>query len=295
MNTQHSILFAAPVLAAAACLAGCHGDRSDKPPRQFLPDMDDSPKFKPQTKAEFFADGRSMRLPVPGTVAFSRQNMDRDVLITKPEWAYPFIAQRSNLLKSSWEFYEGAVPARLDDGSIRYDSTGKVFAKVVDRIPLDLTPELIARGQERFNIYCAACHGYEGDGKGMVGDPNRPTGWVGGARNLLETQYQDPTNLKGKDGYLFYVARQGFYDATKTQKMPGYAHALDAVDAWAVVAWLRVLQESKNGTPADIPADKVQAMNTQRAELQAAKAKAAEEARKIEEAKKGAQNPGGTP
>src|SRR6185503_827376 len=61
------------VLAGAALvggLAGCRGERSEKPPRQFLPDMDDSPKMKAQVKTEFFPDHRSMRPKVPGTVAF---------------------------------------------------------------------------------------------------------------------------------------------------------------------------------------------------------------------------------
>ncbi len=46
-----------------------------QPPRQFLPDMDDSPKWKPQTQSEFYSDGRAMRQPVAGTVPFG-QNTD---------------------------------------------------------------------------------------------------------------------------------------------------------------------------------------------------------------------------
>src|ERR1051326_5782606 len=65
-------LLALAALGALAAIslstAGCRDERSDEPPHQFLPDMDDSPKFKPQTETEFFADGRAMRPAVKGAV-----------------------------------------------------------------------------------------------------------------------------------------------------------------------------------------------------------------------------------
>lgn len=238
---------------------GCRGDRSEKPPRQFLPDMDDSPKWKPQSEQEFFADSRGMRPEVSGTVPFSRTNVGRDWMVmsseARPVWYDRMLADRADLLREQWESYEGAIPKKLTDGKIDWaaTSTGD-FAKVVDRIPptVSVSEALLRRGEERFNIYCATCHGYEGDGKGTVG-----VQWTGGARNLREAAYRDPNSPKAKDGYLFYVARHGFRDATGAEKMPGYGHALSAYDSWAVVAWLRVLQETsvRNGTaPAATPA-----------------------------------------
>src|SRR6185436_12554681 len=58
------------LLAFAGSLTGCRGERSKERPRQFLPDMDDSPKWKAQVKSEFFKDNRTMRPKVAGTVAF---------------------------------------------------------------------------------------------------------------------------------------------------------------------------------------------------------------------------------
>ena len=55
MQHTRTILILAGLALAGGLLSGCRGDRSDKPPRQFFPDLDDSPKFKPQTKSEFFA------------------------------------------------------------------------------------------------------------------------------------------------------------------------------------------------------------------------------------------------
>ncbi|MEL7240373.1 MAG: hypothetical protein AAGK78_16055, partial [Planctomycetota bacterium] len=60
------------VASAAGLLAGCRGERTDKPPRQLFPDMDDQPRFKVQRGTEFFTDGRTMRPVVEGTVPFGR-------------------------------------------------------------------------------------------------------------------------------------------------------------------------------------------------------------------------------
>ena len=62
-------------VGAVGVMGGCRGERSERPPRQFLPDMDDSPKWKAQSKSEFFVDSRTMRSKVPGTVAFGEYSI----------------------------------------------------------------------------------------------------------------------------------------------------------------------------------------------------------------------------
>src|SRR5690606_25558390 len=59
-------------LAAVLGAGGCRGERSDHPPRQFFPDMDDQQRWNPQSQSPFFADGRTMRPRVEGAVAFGR-------------------------------------------------------------------------------------------------------------------------------------------------------------------------------------------------------------------------------
>src|SRR3954470_16726593 len=99
MNT-HTTTWRAGTGAALALallgagLAGCRGDREEKPPRQFFPDMDDQPKWKPQSQSEFFVDGRTMRKPVAGTVPFGRNDF-----VTDAPWSKDFMDQRSDLLK----------------------------------------------------------------------------------------------------------------------------------------------------------------------------------------------------
>lgn len=222
----HAATAAALIGLSAALLTGCRGDREDKPPRQFFPDMDDSPKWKAQSETEFFPDQRTMRPPVEGAVAYGRWGYNTPELLADEALAEQ-VLDRADLLAEDDAFYRGRGP----DG--RYITT----------IPTDVTPELIARGRERFNIYCAVCHGYTGSGDGMVGQ--RWTGLT--VANFHDPKYTDPNepDQKSADGYLFNVALDGIIDPnTGAIRMPPYRHALSERDAWAIVAYIRVLQES---------------------------------------------------
>lgn len=243
MNMKHNNLtHLAGVLAVAGLLgslAGCRDDRESAPPRQFFPDMDDAPKWKPQTKSEFFADGRSMRRPVAGTVPFSRVNFAPNLFHTdaRPDWAAGYDMKRAELLKDGDNYYEG----KGSDGLY------------IDRIPVEVTKEMLLKGQEKFNIFCAVCHGFTGDGKGVVGAQ-----WSYPLPTYHDEKYKkpDPRTPGGqihKDGYLFHTALYGVFDVTGAQKMPGYKHALSEHDAWSVVAYIRALQRTHEGVAADVP------------------------------------------
>ncbi|MCC6677021.1 MAG: cytochrome c [Phycisphaerales bacterium] len=231
-----SAALAAGLCAGILLLPGCRDTRSDKPPHQFFPDMDDQPKWIPQTRSQFYADERTMRQPVKGTVAFGRVQFINDA-----GWAAPFMRERDILLKDDDRIFLGVAA----DGSWLRD------------IPVPVTEALVKRGQDRFNIYCSVCHGYTGDGKGMVGDSTKPTGWSYPLPNFHDAKYTDKANSadrKAYDGYIFNVARNGVI-LEGQQKMPGYAHALNEYDAWAVVSYIRALQAAQSGTLADITAE----------------------------------------
>jgi len=234
-RTFHPLL-AAALAAGAILLPGCRDTRSDKPPRQFFPDMDDQMKWVPQTQSQFFVDGRTMRQPVKGTVAFGRVSFKPDA-----QWAGPFRHEREILLKDDDRVFLGVA----EGGDWLRD------------IPIPVTEAMIKRGQERFNIYCSVCHGYTGDGKGMVGDSSKTTGWSYPLPNFHDPKYTDKAasqDRKAYDGYIFSVARNGVVIEGQ-QKMPGYAHALDEFDAWSVVAYLRALQASQSATLADVASE----------------------------------------
>lgn len=227
-------LLAATLAVTGLAASGCRDTRSDKTPHQFFPDMDDQPKWNPQTKSEFFADQRTMRQPVKGTVAFGRVRFVSDA-----DWAQPFMEERDVFLKEDDRVYLGT------------SSDGHYLAD----IPVKVDERLILRGQERFNIYCSACHGYDGAGTGMVGQQ-----WSYPLPTFHDVKYLDKSLADGKalDGYIFHVIRNGVV-SEGVQKMPSYAHALDEHDAWAVVAYIRTLQASHRGTIGDVAeADRVE-------------------------------------
>lgn len=232
-------------VAGAAVMPGCRGDRSDEPPRQFFPNMDNNPRWNPQDSSEFFADGRTMRPPVDGTIAHARWGYNDHTRI-----AEPFNAERRDLLGEDDAFYRG----RAGEG------------QYVERIPIPVTEELILRGQERFNIYCAACHGYAGDGQGMVG-----ARWSTPIPSYHVPALKDPRSADGRgtDGYIFHTAMNGVIRPDGTPSMPPYGHALSPRDAWAVVAYIRVLQASHEGTLADVPPDRRQQLLREREQMPA--------------------------
>jgi mono/diheme cytochrome c family protein len=229
----------------AGGLAGCRGDRDDKPPHQFFPDMDDMPRWKAQTQSDFFPDHRTMRQPVPNTIAYSRVPMDAILSgAQQPDWSTPFVEQRDDLVKEGDAFYLG----KNADGSF------------VDVMPVRVTKQLLQHGQAKFTIYCAVCHGYEGDGLGIVGDTtkDRPFSWSYALPNWHDAKYRmqdpaDPASQKHKDGFLFNTARNGVVNPQGAMLMPPYKHALSERDAWAVVAYVRALQRSHLGTAGDLP------------------------------------------
>ena len=125
------------VVVLLLSVMGFRGLRSTRPPIEVFPDMDHQAKYKPQAGSKFFADGRADR-PLPaGTVPFGRDARQADP-------AY---------LRADDFRYEG----KLADGSF-----GRGFPA-----GLDITGAFIERGQGRYQIYCAPCHGTLGDGNGI--------------------------------------------------------------------------------------------------------------------------------
>lgn len=234
------------LIASLAVLPGCRGDRTDKPPRQFFPDMDDQPKVMPQTKTPFFEDGRSDRPLVARTVPFGSTAHD-PALIEGADWAGSVRSDRERMLRADQTYAFGLLSGSTPEQPV-----------YADFMPVQVSRELIIRGRERFDIYCSACHGYTGKGDGTVG-----VLWSYAPANLLSDLYRDRSTDQGKDGYLFHITRQGLKNPDGTYRMPGYAHAVDEQDAWAIVAYIRALQASQ-GVPLNQldPADRARLTQT---------------------------------
>ncbi len=246
-------LHAAAALAAGlvvSALAGCRGDRSNEPPRQFFPSLDDQPKYQVQEHSEFFPDGRTMRNPPAGTVAFGwTYALDYGSSPDERREAEHRISiERAGLLRESDALYRGvnSEAAYLERMPIR-DVLGLGDGETVEP---EMVQPLIRKGQERFNIYCIVCHGGVGDGQGAVG-----IRWNGIVPSFHDPKYQRGGE-KGQDGFLFHTILNGVPNPAgvlPAMKMPSYAEKISTHEAWAIVAYLRSLQESWSADFEDLP------------------------------------------
>jgi mono/diheme cytochrome c family protein len=117
--------------------------------------------------------------------------------------------------------------------------TGKIAGQPVDQFPFAIAHEDLARGQQRFNIYCTPCHGRLGDGNGMV---------VQRGLRQAASYHQDRLRQE-KVGYFYDVITNGF------GAMQGYAEQIPVRDRWLIVAYVRTLQHSQYAPVADVPSD----------------------------------------
>jgi mono/diheme cytochrome c family protein len=179
---------------------------SPLPRIHLIQDMDKQPRRGPQTSHSWFVDGRAMRQPVSGTIP-------RGPLRSSPEFRGYRLRRDADSGAESPEFLT-EIPA--------------IWAG---------DPSLSARGQDRFTIYCALCHGPGGMGDGPIHQRAvelKEPKWVP-ATNLMTQEIRDR-----KDGQLFQAITDG------VRNMPPYRAQIHPRDRWAIVAFLRDLQ---NRTP----------------------------------------------
>lgn len=131
-------------------------------------------------------------------------------------------------------------PGTVSRGDLRADDalfTGKVDGKLVEEFPMTITEEVIARGQNRFNIYCAPCHSKLGDGNGMIVQRgvSRPP------------SYMEDRLTTSPVGHFYDVITNGY------GRMYSYNQQLPVRDRWAIVAYVRALQAAGHGSIEDVP------------------------------------------
>jgi mono/diheme cytochrome c family protein len=160
--------------------------------------MHDQPKYLPLRESTFFADGRSARTPVEGTVA----------------------------------------RGQLRDDTLLY--TGKADGQDATIFPFPVDAAVMARGRERYDIFCSPCHARTGLGDGLV----------------VRRGYRRPPTLHDERlrdapvGHFVDVITNGF------GAMPDYASQIGAADRWAIAAYIRALQLSGRAALADVPPDR---------------------------------------
>jgi mono/diheme cytochrome c family protein len=186
---------------------------SDAPRVSFVQDMGTQPKFREQQTNDLFADGRADRLPIPGTVA--RGQLEED-----DHYYRGYTRVGGTPAKPEFKFYD-------------------VFPEDVK-----VNEALVQRGRQRFNIYCSACHGYDGHGHGAVNEraselqqlqqDSKDTTWTPAADLTSGLVPSRPV------GHIFNTINVGI------RTMPGYGAQVPVADRWAIVAYVRALQLSEN-------------------------------------------------
>ncbi|MDB4678779.1 DUF3341 domain-containing protein [Rhodopirellula sp.] len=235
---------------------------SDLPRFHIFFDMDFSPSKDAQQGSTLFADGRAMRTDVPGTIARGESGYDLDFMtgvqmdklsaVDKPG------AERLVRLTLGPIGPQDEGPADSAEEEVGEDDAPKAPG-VMETIPwltanpLGNSREVLERGQKYFGIYCSVCHGLNGGGNGLVNRraikilPTQKTqNWIPPSSLHQESLYAE----NYAEGKLFSTISNGI------RKMPGYAGQIKTKDRWAIVAYVRALQQSRNATLDSVPSDR---------------------------------------
>jgi mono/diheme cytochrome c family protein len=212
-----SLLFTIALVA----ILGFRGEKSTGSPIEVFPDMVRQMKVRAQAPSGFFADGRGPRLPIAGTVPIG-YDMPKPETIANPAAAAAAPPTRAHVAFSA--------------GTDYYD-TGKMADHWGTGIPVEVTPQLMQCGRERFNITCAMCHGATAAGNGITKQYGLAT----------VVTLQDDRIRKMADGEIFNTITNG------KNTMMAYGPNVTVADRWAIIAYLRALERSQNATAADVP------------------------------------------
>jgi mono/diheme cytochrome c family protein len=207
------------LILAALCLlaAGCRRD------------MQDQPKSIAYRENNFYKDGTGSRPLVQGTVPRGYLREDRALYLGKKP-AGP--AQTS-----------GQPPTNPQNPSTPSAATGTttnasnstspnaLYPDDVETFPFAITSKDLERGQERFNIFCSACHGKTGYGDGMVARR--------GFNKPAPANYHQDRLRQAPVGHFFDVVTNGW------GAMPSYASQVPVEDRWRIIAYIRALQLSQ--------------------------------------------------
>ncbi|MCG8650719.1 MAG: cytochrome c, partial [Pirellulales bacterium] len=258
-------------------------------------DMDFSPAKDAQLGSTLFADGRAMRLDVPGTVARGQMTDDPNfltgidveklALIDEPraERLVRILQDPQETATQEEDQAESSAKAESsDEPASETDAAAAQPASVMDTTPwlannpLTVDEDLIRHGKKHFEIYCSVCHGMNGGGNGLV---NRRAQSLSQSTWIPPSKLSDPTLYADKypDGKLFSTISNGI------RKMPGYAGQIRPSDRWAIVAYVRALQKSQDASIDLVPAGQREAIRKRQEEVKQKLAEQAEAERKRQE------------
>ncbi|HKC63927.1 MAG TPA: cytochrome c, partial [Pyrinomonadaceae bacterium] len=221
-------------------------------------DMQDQPRYIPLRQSTFFKDGLSSRTPVEGTVPRGYLRADRQLFTgqiananTQARAATTTNANAQASTSGNANTQAGGTAGAQNNNAGAQSSTTTQTqatatqqqpagdANDVDEFPFPVTQEVMERGKERFEIFCAMCHGFTGEGDGMIvrrGYRKPPS-------------YHEPRLQQARVGYFFRVMTEGY------GAMPSYRSQVPVQDRWAIAAYIRALQLSHMNQTQAAPAN----------------------------------------
>ena len=225
-------------------------------------DMDFQPKKKAQQTTTIFADGRTMRPQVDGTVARGQLDEQDSFYLGYDPSKLSAISNTDGVRLVAAQTDPKPQDATKNGGVVPTPSAAApaVAAPAVaapapvlnlpwiNTLPIEANEENMKLGETKFQTYCSACHGYAGYGDGLVHKR---------AEALAQGYWIPPTSMH-IDRVTSQPVGQIFHTITKGQgKMPGYAASMNAKERWAVVLYVKALQRSRNASDRDVPNDKI--------------------------------------
>lgn len=198
--------------------------KSTEPRIHIIQDMDNQERFKSQQAHPLFADGRAMRPQIAGTVA-------------RDDFAVAASEQPSGLIDVDWAAHAAYTTGKPLGGDPNDWVTG-----YPEQVAINET--FIQRGRERFNIYCAPCHGLSGAGDGIVSVRAialDTAGWI------QPTSMHDQIVQDRPNGHIYNTISKGI------RSMPPYGDQIPPDDRWAIVAYIRALQFSQKAPADEVP------------------------------------------
>jgi mono/diheme cytochrome c family protein len=156
-------------------------------------------------------------------------------------------AQQANPAFADGRAMRPPVPGTVARGELAEDdavATGKVGDAFVAEVPVPVTKDLLARGRDRYAIFCATCHGLSGDGKGPVARR---------AESLEEGTWTPPSDYHAEPAYSRAPGHLYNTIANGIRNMPAYGPQIPVGDRWAIVAYVLALRRSQHATVDDVP------------------------------------------
>ena len=236
-------------------------------------DMDFQPKKKAQQTTTIFADGRTMRPQVKGTIGRGQleeqdpfylgydpakmtaiDNKNLSIFVSTQASKIPDTtrqtpadaAAQTPAAPSQTPAAPSQTPAAPTQTAATPAAAPVLNLPWINKLPVDVNEDTMALGKQKFETYCAACHGYAGFGDGLVHKR---------ADSLAQGYWLPPTSMH-IDRVRNQPVGQIFHTITKGQgKMASYASSLNPKERWAIVLYVKALQKSRNAGIEDVPVE----------------------------------------